>query len=153
MPGAGFGFTSMQSDRYGQPGRRLLPVTIGNILVGRRSRRESLKELLVNMPASKKLSNAKLPTTVWLAGLAARTVFLGILIAVVARVASPQVEHLWSIYETPSDLLRVALGLAVCVWLAANIFIVPKDSGGYRTWAQLGIILLPLALLCAFVVW
>ena len=112
-----------------------------------------LKVLLVSMPATKKLSDAKLPTAVWLAGLAARTVFIGILIVVAARVSSPQVEQMSSLYETPSDLLRVALGFAVCVWLAANVFIVPKDSGGYRTWARLGIILLPLALLCAFVVW
>jgi hypothetical protein len=103
--------------------------------------------------ASKKLPDAKLSTTVWLAGLVVRTLFIGILIVITARVSSPQLEHISSLYETPSDLVRVALGFVVCVWLAANLFIVPKDPGGYRTWAQLGLILLPLSLLCAYVIW
>lgn len=103
--------------------------------------------------ANEKLSGAKLSTKVWLAGLVFRTLFIGILIVITARVASPQLEHISSIYETPSDLARVALGFIVCVWLAANLFILPKDPGGYRTWAQLGVILLPLSVLCALVVW
>jgi hypothetical protein len=90
---------------------------------------------------------------VWLAGLAVRTLFIGILIVIAARVASPQLEHISSLYETPSDLARVALGFIVCLWLAANLFILPKDPGGYRTWVQLGVILLPLSLLCAIVTW
>lgn len=100
-----------------------------------------------------KFSGARLPTSVWLAGLAVRTLFIGILIVVTVRVASPQVEHIWSLYETPSDVVRVVLGGVVCVWLAVHLFIVPKDSGGYRTWARLGVIILPLALLCTYVVW
>lgn len=82
-----------------------------------------------------------------------RTLFIGILILITARVSSPQLEHVWSIYETPSDLVRVALGFVVCVWLAFHIFILPKDSGGYRTWTGLGFVLLPLAVLCAVYVW
>jgi hypothetical protein len=88
-----------------------------------------------------------------LAGLVARTLFIGLLIIITVRVASPQLEHFSSLYETPSDFVRVALGGVVCVWLAVHLFIVPKDAGGYRTWARLGIILLPLSLLCAFVIW
>ncbi len=103
--------------------------------------------------ANEKLPDAKLSTAMWLAGLSVRTLFIGILIVIAARVSSPQLETLFSLYDTPSDLVRVALGFLVCVWLAANLFILPKDSGGYRTWAQLGIILLPLALLCLFVAW
>jgi hypothetical protein len=89
----------------------------------------------------------------WLAGVVARTLFIGVLIIITARVASPQLEHISSLSETPSDLIRVTLGFLVCAWLAINLFILPKDPGGYRTWAQLGAILLPLSLLCAFVVW
>jgi F0F1-type ATP synthase membrane subunit a len=103
--------------------------------------------------ANKQLPDVKLSTTVWLAGLVVRTLFIAILIVITARVASPQLEHISSLYETPSDLVRVALGFAVCVWLAVHLFILPKDPGGYRTWLQLGVILLPLALLCAIVVW
>jgi hypothetical protein len=111
-----------------------------------------LGELSVNT-ANQKLPDAKLSTTVWLAGVVARTLFLGTLILITARVASPQLEHISSLYETPSDLVRVALGVVVCAWLAINLFILPKDSGGYRQWAQLGVVLVPLAVLCAVVVW
>lgn len=104
-------------------------------------------------PLGGKVTRTRLPRTVWLAGLIVRTLFIGILIAVTLRVASPQVEHLWSLYETPSDVVRVVLGGVVCAWLAVHLFIVPKDRGGYRTWARLGVIILPLALLCAYVVW
>jgi hypothetical protein len=107
---------------------------------------------LVNA-ANEKLPDAKLSTTVWLAGVVARTLFLGVLIIITARVSSPQLEYISSLYETPSDLVRVALGFVVCVWLAINLFILPKDPGAYRTWAQLGLVLLPLAVLCAVVVW
>jgi hypothetical protein len=103
--------------------------------------------------AKQKLPDAKLSTMMWLAGVIARTLFIGILIIITARVASPQLEHISTLYETPSDLVRVGLGFAVCVWLAINLFILPKDPGAYRTWAQLGLVLLPLAVLCAVVVW
>jgi hypothetical protein len=47
----------------------------------------------------------------------------------------------------------VALGLGVCTWFVINLFILPKDPGAYRTWMYLGPAVLPLSLLCAFVVW
>jgi hypothetical protein len=82
-----------------------------------------------------------------------RALFIGILIVVTARVASPQIENFQSAYETPGDLIRIALGFSVCVWLAVNIFILPKDPEAYRTWLYLSIAVLPLALICAFVIW
>jgi hypothetical protein len=103
--------------------------------------------------ANQKLPRAELPTSVWLGGLVLRTLFIGVLILITIRVASPQLEHLSSLYETPSDLIRVLLGFVVCVWLAVHLFILPKDPGGFRTWLYLGVALLPLSLLCAFVVW
>ena len=107
----------------------------------------------MNTATDKKVGETTPPTTVWLAGLVLRTLFLGVLIVVTARVSSPELERLSSLYETPSDLIRVALGVLVCVWLGTHVFIPPKDPGGYRTWAQLGLILLPFALLCAYVIW
>lgn len=86
-------------------------------------------------------------------GLAVRTFFIAILVVITARVASPQVEHIWSVWETPSDLMRVALGVLVCIWLLVQLFIVPRDPGGYRTWLYLGIIILPLAILCTMAIW
>ena len=90
---------------------------------------------------------------VWIGGVAVRTLFLMMLTVITARVASPQVEHLTSIYETPGDLIRVLMGVGVCAWFIVNLFILPKDPGAYRTWMYIGIALLPLSLLCAVVIW
>jgi hypothetical protein len=93
------------------------------------------------------------PAAMRLTGLVMRTLFIMILVVITARVSSPQVEHLRSLYETPDDLIRVVLGFAVCVWLIVNIFILPKDAAGYRTWFYLGFLILPLSMLCAYVIW
>jgi uncharacterized integral membrane protein len=98
-------------------------------------------------------TDEKISTGIWLGGLAVRTVFIAILIVVTARVANPQMEHIWSLWDTPDDLIRVALGAAVCGWLLVHIFILPKDAAGYRTWLYLGLAILPLSLLCAVVIW
>jgi hypothetical protein len=45
------------------------------------------------------------------------------------------------------------MGFGVCAWFIFNLFILPKDAGAYRTWMYLGIAILPLSVLCAFVVW
>jgi hypothetical protein len=103
--------------------------------------------------AETKAPDARISRTVWLAGLAVRTIFIAILIVITARVASPQLEHIWSLWESPSDLVRVALGLAVCAWLLVHIFVLPKDTGGYRIWLYLGVAILPLSVLCAVVIW
>jgi hypothetical protein len=106
----------------------------------------------LNLPADlAKKPNPRIPF--WTGGVAVRTIFLIVMAVITARVASPQVENLRSLLETPSDLLRVGLGLTVCLWLLANIFILPKDIEAYRTWTYLGPALLPLSLLCAFVAW
>jgi hypothetical protein len=98
-------------------------------------------------------SNSELPVLIWIGGVTVRALFIVMLAVVTARVASPQLEHLWSLYETPSDLIRVGLGFAVCVWLVANVFILPKDAEAYRIWLYLGVAILPLSLLCAVVIW
>jgi|SRR5271155_3475504 len=90
---------------------------------------------------------------IWLGGVTARTLFLLILAVITARVAHPQIETLRSVFETPGDLVRVALGFAVCLWIVINIFRLPKDAGAYRTWSYLGLGLIPLAVLCGYVVW
>jgi hypothetical protein len=105
------------------------------------------------MNTAKEPRDAELPITVRLAGIAVRTLFIAILAVITARVSSPQMEHVSSLFETPSDLIRVALGLVVCAWLVVHVFILPRDPNGYRTWLYLGVAILPLAVLCAFVVW
>src|ERR1700686_3234395 len=98
-------------------------------------------------------SEPKPPIHVWIGGVAVRTLFLIVLTVLTARVASPQMERLTSLYETPGDLVRVLMGLGVCSWFIVNLFILPKDAGAYRTWMYMGIVVLPLSVLCAFVVW
>jgi hypothetical protein len=96
----------------------------------------------------------KMPSgRVRIAAIILRALFIGLLIVVTARVASPQTERFWSAYETPGDLIRMALGFSVCLWLAVHVFILPKDAEAYRTWLYLGLAVLPLALLCAIVIW
>ena len=102
---------------------------------------------------TKKTIDPKPSAQVWFGGVAVRTLFLIVLTVITARVASPQMEHLSSLYETPGDLIRVLLGFGVCAWFIVNLFILPKDAGAYRTWMYLGVTVLPLSLLCAFAVW
>lgn len=107
-----------------------------------------------HLPANQlKKTDPKPSRQVWFGGVAVRTLFLIVLTVITARVASPQMEHLSSLYETPGDLIRVLLGFGVCAWFIVNLFILPKDPGAYRTWMYLGVMILPLSLLCAFVVW
>jgi hypothetical protein len=96
---------------------------------------------------------SKQPTGIWIGGLAVRTLFLLLLTVLTARVASPQIENIWSLSETPGDLIRVMLGFAVCTCFVVNVFILPKDADAYRTWLYMGIPILPLSLLCAIKVW
>jgi len=72
---------------------------------------------------------------------------------VTARVSLPQSESIWSAYETPGDLIRMALGFAVCLWIIIHLFMLPKDAEGYRTWVYLGLVAAPLAVAFAVAVW
>lgn len=82
-----------------------------------------------------------------------RTIFVGCMLAVTIRVASPQSETVWSAYETPGDLVRLVLGLIVAVWVIYLLCRPPRDPGAYRTWLFLGLAAVPFALICAIAVW
>jgi hypothetical protein len=82
-----------------------------------------------------------------------RAIFIAALVVVTVRVSSPQSETIWSAYETPGDLIRLALGLLVCIWIIVHLFMVPKDPEGYRTWVYLGLVAVPFAVICAIAVW
>ena len=109
-------------------------------------------DLHVN-PSREEDTTSKLPLHIWAGGVALRTIFLFILIVLTARVASPQVERLTTLYDTPGDLIRVLIGVAVSAWCIVNVFKLPRDADAYRTWIYMGIGLVPLALLCAYAVW
>jgi len=82
-----------------------------------------------------------------------RALFIGALVAVTVRVSSPQSERLASVYETPGDLIRLALGFAVCLWIVIHLFMLPRTAEGYRTWVYLGLVVAPLALAAAIAIW
>jgi len=108
----------------------------------------------MNLPANTaNKSEPKLPVGVRLGGIAVRALFLIILAVLTARVASPQVENIWSLLDTPDDFIRVVLGFLLCTWFIVNLFIPPRDAEAYRTWMYLGPAILPLLVLCAIVGW
>jgi hypothetical protein len=82
-----------------------------------------------------------------------RALFIGALVAVTVRVSSPQSESLASVHETPGDLIRLALGFAVCLWIVIHLFMPPRTAEGYRTWLYLGLVVAPLALAAAIAIW
>jgi len=82
-----------------------------------------------------------------------RSLSILVLLALTWRVSSPQSETIWTAYETPGDLVRLILGLAVCLWLVVHLFILPRDPSGYRTWLYLGFIVVPLGLILTIAIW
>ena len=101
----------------------------------------------VGAPAS------SIPLGLRVLGMALRALFIGALVVVTVRVSSPQSETFASVYETPGDLIRLALGFGVCLWIVIHLFMLPKDADGYRTWVYLGLVVAPLALALAIVLW
>ena len=93
------------------------------------------------------------PPGLKLAGNIVRVLFMCALLVVIVLVAWPQSETVWTAYETPADLARMALGAAAGIWIVIHLFIPPRDPAAYRTWIYLGLILLPLALIYAIVMW
>jgi hypothetical protein len=93
------------------------------------------------------------PMPVRIVGHLLRATFLLALVVLAVRVSAPQSETVWSAYETPGDLIRLVLGAAVAIGILVQLFRPPKDAQAYRTWAYLGIILAPLAVVVAVAVW
>jgi hypothetical protein len=85
--------------------------------------------------------------------MALRAVFITTLLVVVVRVSSPQSESIWSVYETPGDLVRTILGAVVGVWILVHLFMLPKDPDAYRIWVYLGVLVAPFAIALAIAPW
>lgn len=82
-----------------------------------------------------------------------RTLFICALLALSIRVSLPQSETIWTAYETPADLIRFLLGVALCLWLGSLFFNGPRDAQGYRTWLYIGAAGVPFAVICLIAVW
>ena len=87
-----------------------------------------------------------------MAAIVLRSLFLIILLAVVARVSLPQAEAIRTIYDEPRDAVRLLLGLLVVAWIVYHLFRLPRDAQAYRIWAYLGIALVPLMLVVLYAV-
>jgi hypothetical protein len=67
--------------------------------------------------------------------------------------STAQSETIWSAYETPSDLIRLALGFALCLWIVIHLFMLPKTAEGYRSGVYLGLVVAPLPWAVAILIW
>ncbi|MGA9009475.1 MAG: hypothetical protein WBE48_09130 [Xanthobacteraceae bacterium] len=110
------------------------------------------------MATSENMPEAKVPASqgsngLRIAATVLRTAFIFILMALMVRVSLPQSETIWSAYETPGDLIRLWLGIGVCIWLVVQLFHGPNDAHGYRTWLYLGLAAVPFTLICLLAVW
>jgi len=103
--------------------------------------------------ASSKQQSSEISGGLRTAGAVFRAIFMVSLMLVTLRVSMPQSETIWTAYETPGDLIRVALGVVVCVAIAVRLFMAPKDNHAYRTWFYLGLVAVPFAVICVFAVW
>jgi hypothetical protein len=97
-------------------------------------------------------SPSDIPPWQRLAGLTLRSVFILILVALTLLVSLPQNETIATAYDTPNDLIRLALGIVVCIWLMVQLFRTPNDAAGCRTWFYLGLVAVPFALICLFAI-
>ena len=100
-----------------------------------------------------KLPAANVSSVLRIAAIVLRTMFICILLALTVRVSLPQSETIWTAYETPADLIRFVLGLALCLWLGSQLLQGPSDAQGYRTWLYLGLAAVPFAIICLVAVW
>ena len=86
-------------------------------------------------------------------GVVLRLVFIACLVAITVRVALPQSEKIWTVYDTLGDLVRLILGLGVCLWIGIQLFRWPADAKSYQTWFYFGLIAVPFALICLIAIW
>jgi hypothetical protein len=107
----------------------------------------------VEHPPEAKFPVSDAPAGLRFAALVLRTVFILALVVLTFHVSLPQNETILTAYDTPSDLVRLILGLAVCAWLLYQLFMVPKDAHGDWTWFYLGLVAVPFALICLVYTW
>jgi hypothetical protein len=86
-------------------------------------------------------------------GAVLRLMFIACIVAITVRVALPQSEKIWTVYDTPGDLVRLILGLGVCLWIGIQLFSWPTDAKSYQTWLYFGLVAVPFALICLIATW
>jgi hypothetical protein len=105
-------------------------------------------------PPEAALPDGRIPTSLRIAANVLRALFILVLVLITFRVSRPQNETFWTAYDTPSDMVRMLLGLAVVAWLVFQLFRGgPRDQHGYRTWLYLGLVAVPFSVICLVAVW
>lgn len=104
-------------------------------------------------PPETTLPEGEVPPRMRIAAGVLRALFIAVLALITFRVSLPQNETIWTAYDTPSDVVRMLLGLAVAAWLVVQLFKGPRDQGGYRTWFYLGLVAVPFSVICLVAVW
>lgn len=107
----------------------------------------------LDTPPEAALPDTKTPARLRIAATILRTLFIAILALMTFRVSLPQSETIWTAYDTPSDIVRMVLGVAVAAWLVFQLFRGPRDQDGYRTWFYLGLVAVPFSLICLVAAW
>jgi len=100
-----------------------------------------------------KLPSPKVPTPLRLAALSLRSACILLLGVITLRVTIPERDTLFSAYVKWGELVRMALGVAVCVWLAMRLFKGPETIKGCWVWLYLGLVAVPFALICLIAIW
>ena len=104
-------------------------------------------------PPNDETEIAAIPKGLRILAMFLRALVFGALVAMIVYVSSPQSEAIWTIYDTPRDLIRLALGFAVCLGIVIRFFRFPKTAEAYRAWAYFGLVFAPLAVVTAIWVW
>jgi hypothetical protein len=107
----------------------------------------------MSLPETRMPASGDVPAWLRFASLTMRTLFIISLTVAAFRVSLPQSETISTAYDTPGDLVRLALGFAVCLWLLIQIFHIPHDDDGLRIWFYLGLAAVPFTLVCLAYVW
>jgi hypothetical protein len=121
--------------------------------MGATARRGGAKEMAALERHSETSAAEESSLSLRIAAITLRTLFILTMLAIVVVVSAPQNETLWTVYDTTGDLVRLIIGILVCVWLFFQLFHSPRDTKAYRTWLYLGLFAEAFALLCLYVVW
>jgi hypothetical protein len=98
-------------------------------------------------------TSSSFPVRLRFLAIALRTIFLVCLLLVTYRVSIPQSETFWTVYESPGDMVRLVLGLGVGIFILVHLVRLPRAPEAYQTWAYLGLVAAPFALVVAAVLW
>jgi len=100
-----------------------------------------------------KSAGATISPRMRLVGVLLRSVFIVLLLVALLHLSMPQNETIWTIFDTPGDVVRLALGLAMCVWVGIQLFAMPRDSLAFRTWLYVGLAAVPFLVICIIGTW